>query len=137
VEAMKRELNKGKLYQTMAGHAEERLPDIENGFKANGVSGHKLEVFMTVVKNHMNTSLLEMNPQKLVKLFEGFGKNEEEIKEVVELLTLTLQLDGNATSNVELSPEGEIQSFGNEKKTAMNFEKVWARYQEGKSNISG
>lgn len=131
VEQTRKKLEKGELHQAMIGHHKERLADIEAGFKANGIDGQKLRMFMTAVENHMNTSLLEQDPKKAAKLFETFGENDEERKRVVELLTLVLQADGNATQHVELV-DGELRYSKNEKKLSLDFESVWKKYEEGK-----
>ena len=131
---LEKELKKGKLYQPVAGHAGERLQDVEAGFRANGISGRKLEVFMTVVQNHMETSLAEMPGEKLVKLFEGFGENDAERKEVAELLALTVQLDGNAAIHVQLSDSGEPAVELKDNRTGLDFDKIWTRYLEAKSD---
>lgn len=131
IEQTKKKLEKGELHQTMIGHHKERLSDVEAGFKANGVDGQRLRMFMIVVENHMNTSLLEQDTKKLAKLIEGFGENDEERKKVVELLTLVLQVDGNATEHIDLA-DGELRYSRNEKKLKLDFTSVWKRYEEGK-----
>lgn len=130
IEATKKKLEKGHLHQSMIGHHKERLADIEAGFKANGVEGQKLKDFMIVVKNHMKTSLLEQDPKKTVKLFEEFGKNDEERKKVVKLLTLVLQVDGNATEHIDLVDD-KLKYSKNEKKLDLDFDSVWDKYEEG------
>jgi hypothetical protein len=72
IEQTQKKLEKGELHQAMIGHQKEKLIEIESGFKSNGIDGQKLKIFMTVVSNHMNTSLLEQDPKKTVKLFETF-----------------------------------------------------------------
>ncbi|HBK34754.1 MAG: hypothetical protein UU08_C0005G0021 [Candidatus Uhrbacteria bacterium GW2011_GWE2_40_58] len=134
IEQTKKKLEKGALQQAMVGHHKERLVDVEAGFKANGVDGQKLKMFMMVVENHMNTSLLEQDPKKTVKLFEGFGENDDERKIVVELLTLVLQADGNATQRVDLV-DGELKYSRNEKKLELDFDSVWKKYEEGKKIV--
>lgn len=131
IEQTEKQLKKGKLHQAMIGHHKERLSDIETGFRANGVDGEKLKIFMIVVENHMNTSLLEQDLKKTVKLFEGFSNNDEERKRVVELLTSVLQVDGNATERIDLV-EGEIKYSKNDKKLKLDFDSVWKKYEEGK-----
>lgn len=130
IEQTKKKLAKGELGQSMIGHPKERLEDIGAGFRSNGITGDKLRTFMIVVENHMNTSLLDQDPKKTVKLFESFGATDEERKKVVELLTLVLQTDGNATEHVDLAG-GEIQFSKNEKKLKLDFNAVWNKYQEG------
>ena len=132
---LQKELQKGKLYQPVKGHALEKSQEIEDGFKANGISGRKLEVFMTVVKNHMETSLAEMSGPKLVKLFEGFGKDDIERKEVAEMLTLALQVDSNAGSRLDLSEEGEVVSRKKANTVGEDFDKIWEKYQQGKKEL--
>ncbi len=128
----RKELSRGKLYKVAKGHASERSADIEAGFKANGISGRKLEVFMAVVQNHMETSLAEMGAPKLAKLFEGFGKTDDERKEVAELLALAVQVDGNACAHIQFDERGELANVKKENTTGVDFDKIWARYQEGK-----
>ena len=127
---MKEELKKGKLYQPMPGHASDRLQEIEAGFRANGIAGRKLEIFMTVVENHMETSLSEMSGGKLVKLFEKFGKDDIERKEVAELLALAIQADGNATQHVALNDQGEPAISFKDNRTGLDFDKIWAILQK-------
>jgi hypothetical protein len=129
---LQKELGKGKLFQPAFGHAGEKMQDIEAGFKANGISGHKLDVFMTVVKNHMETSLSEMPSPKLVELFKKFGKNDDEKKEVVELLALVIQLDGNSAIHSQLTEEGEAVIELKDNRTGLNFDEIWKRYLEAK-----
>lgn len=127
-------LEKGRLFQTMIGHQKEKTQEIESGFKANGIEGEKLQRFMTVVENHMQTSLLEQDPKKTVKLFQEFGDNEEDIKEVVKLLVNVMQADGNATQRIELE-EGDLKYSQNEDKLRLSFDEVWKKYEEGKKII--
>ena len=129
---LKKGLEKGKLYQPVSGHASERLNNAEAGFRANGVTGRKLEIFMTVVKNHMETSLAEMSGTKLVKLFEKFGKNDEERKEVAELLATVVQIDSNAGSRIDLDENGEPAVLFKDNRTGLDFDKIWERYLEAK-----
>jgi len=132
IEQTQKKLEKWELHQAMIGHQKEKLVEIESGFKANWVDGQKLKIFMTVVENHMNTSLLEQDPKKTVNLFETFWDNEEEIKKVVELLTLVLQADGNATQHIDLI-DGELKYSKNEKKLKLDFASVWKKYEEWKN----
>lgn len=127
----RKKLEKGELDQAMIGHHQEKLGDIETGFKANGIEGKKLQIFMMVVENHMNTSLLEQDPKKTVKLFEGFGKNNDERREAVKLLTNVLQIDGNATQRIDVI-DGALKYSRNDKKLALDFNSVWEKYEEGK-----
>jgi len=131
----RKELSRGKLYKVAKWHEGKRSQDIEAGFRANGLSGRKLEVFMTVVQNHMNTSLSEMSGPKLVELFKGFGKSDEERKQVAELLALTIQVDGNACLQTELCPDGELQSPKEANTTGEDFGKIWAKYLEAKKEM--
>jgi hypothetical protein len=126
-----KELGKGKLYQVAKGHADERLGDIQKGFEANGITGRKLEIFMYVVKNHMNF-INKMEAKGLTKMFEKFGENDEERKEVAELLAYAQQVDSNATSHAELFEDGEIGSSKVPNTTGFDFDKIWAKYLEGK-----
>jgi hypothetical protein len=134
IEQTKKKLEKGELYQAMIGHHQEKLNVIEAGFKANGVDDRKLKMFMLVIKNHMNTSILEQDPRKTVKLFEELGDNEEERREVVRLLTFVLQADGNATQHIKLI-DGDLRYSKNEKKTQFDFDGVWKKYEDGKKII--
>lgn len=125
-----RERKKGKLYQPARGHALEQGERIEAGFRANGISGKKLETFMTVVRNHMETSITEMTGPKLVKMFEKFGETDEEKKETAELLAFVIQLDRNANAKIDLDSNGELANLQKEDKTGVNFDKIWERYKE-------
>jgi len=131
-EILAKELKRGKLYQPVKGHANERIKDVENGFMANGISGHKLDVFMTVVKNHMESSLSEMIGKKLVELFDGFGKTDDERKEAAELLALAVQVDGNAGPRIDLDERGEAGVFLKDNKTGLEFENIWKRYLDAR-----
>lgn len=124
-------IDKGTVMQSMIGHDKERLEDIENGLKVNGISGPKLETFMIVIKNHMKTSILDQAPEKIAILFDTFGKTEEEVKEVAETLCMVLQVDGNATEHIDLV-DGELKYSKNNKKTEINFSSLWRKYEEGK-----
>jgi hypothetical protein len=127
----KKKLAKGELHQSAIGHATERLPDIAAGLRANGADGEQLKTLMTVLENHMNTSLLEQDPKKTVKLLDGFGANNGEIRRAVELLAAVLQADGNATEHVDLV-DGELRYSKNEKKLKLNADAVWAKFEEGR-----
>ncbi len=129
--ATAKKLVKGELHQSAIGHAEAGLDKIESGFRANGLEGGKLAMFMTVVKNHMKTSLLEQDPKKTFELFKGFGQSEQEIKETARLLVAALQIDGDATEHIDLV-DGKLVMSRNEKKRAISFDEVWAKYKEGK-----
>ena len=130
-----KKIKKGQLFQTMIGHAKENLDEIKAGFQANGLTGKKLDQFMTVVENHMNTSLLDQDPKKTVKLFEKFGETEEEKKYVVELLTDVLQADANGTEHIDLV-DNELKYSKNEKKLQLDFKSVWGKYEEGLKMIA-
>lgn len=129
-----KKLAKGELGQSMIGHPKERLQDIEAGLRVNGVDSRRLKIFMTVIENHMNTSLLEQDVRKTVKLFETFGTDDEEREQVVRLLTMVLQLDGNATESISLV-DGELKYSKNEKKLKLDFDSVWNKYKEGKQAL--
>ena len=134
IEQTNKKLANHELSQSMIGHQNEKLEDIENGLKANGVDGEKLEIYMTIIKNHMSTSIMEQDPKKTARLFDSFGENEEKIKLIVHLLTLVIQIDGNATGHIKLI-NGELDYSKNERKTNMDFVSVWNKYLEGKSMI--
>lgn len=129
----RKELEKGKLYKVAKGHATERSEDIENGFKANGISGRKLEVFMNVVQNHMETSLSEMSGTKLVKLFENFGTTDEEKRETAELLAFAIQVDGNACQYLEFDDKGQLLNPKKVNTTGRDFSKIWEKYEAEKN----
>jgi len=133
-EATKKKVAKGELHRSMIGHAEAKNDEMRRGLAANGVEGARLERFMTVIANHMKTSLIEQDPKKTVKLFESFGKDEAERQETVRLLTAALQADGNATEHVDLV-EGELKYSKNEKKLALDFGAVWGKYEEGRKLV--
>ena len=132
IDIARRDKAKGKLFQPKVGHANEKLADIEAGFAANGISGRKLEIFMAVVKNHMN-QLDEIGPVGLVKMFEGFGETDEEKEEAARMLALAQEVDGNATMYAEITDDGEIKSLKKENTTGKDFEKIWEKYLVGKS----
>lgn len=134
IEQTRKKLEKGELHQTMIGHHEERLADIEAGLRANGFNEQEIKIFMIVIKNHMNTSLLEQDPKKVAKLIEGFGENDDERRDVVGLLTLVLEADGNATQHIDLV-DGQLKYSKNEKKLSIDFGNVWKRYEEGRKLI--
>jgi len=134
-EVQKKELKRGKLYRVAMGHASEKLPEIKAGFKANGILGRKLDIFMLVVENHMETSLPDMSGPKLVKLFEKFGKTDEERKEVAELLMLAVKADSRATLNIDLKENGEISPVMKNNWTGLDFDKIWQRYQEARKGL--
>ncbi len=131
IEQTKKKVAKGELHQAMIGHHLEKLEEIRSGFSANKIEGSKLEIFMRVVENHMNTAILEQDVRKTAKLFDSFAEGEDEIKRVVKLLVAVLQIDGNATEHINLV-DSKLQYSRNEKKTAFTFEMVWQRYLEGK-----
>jgi len=130
-EKTKQKLEKGELHRSMIGHAKAKLDEIRERLQANGIEGKKLERFMMVVKDHMKTSIPEQEPKKTAELFEPYGENDEERKEAVRLLTLTLQADGNSTNSARLI-DGELQFSKNEKKLALDLDAVWGKYEEGK-----
>lgn len=130
----RKNLEKGELQQAMINHDKAGLDKIKKGLLVNGVEGGRLEIFMRVIENHMKTSLLEQDPKKTVALFELFGQTDEERKKVVELLTLVLQVDGNATERINLV-DGQLKYSKNEKKLKLNFEEVWGKYEQGKEMI--
>lgn len=134
-EATQKKLAKGELHRSMIGHAEAKNEEMRQGLQANGVEGGRLERFMTVIVNHMKTSLLEQDPKKTVKLFESFGQDDAERQEIVRLLTAALQADGNATEHIDLV-DGELKYSKNEKKLALDFDAVWKKYEEGRKLIA-
>ena len=133
----RKELDRGKLYKVARGHALEKTGDVEEGFEANGVKGRKLKAFMLVVKNHMETSLSEMTGPRLVKLFETFGKTDEERKETAELLAFVIQLDKNANSQIEFNEDGELATLKGPNTTGLDFDKIWAKYEEARKEAAG
>ncbi len=134
-EATKKKLAKGELHQSMIGHDKARLDGIRTGFGANGIEGAKLELFMKVVENHMQTNLVEQDAKKTVATIESLGKDDEERRKAVELLSLVLQLDGDATEHIELA-NGELKYSKNEKKTEITADMIWDKYKEGKEKIA-
>jgi hypothetical protein len=130
-EILKREIKKGKLYQAMKGHAEERLQDVEAGFVANGITGRKLDSFMAIVKNHMR-KVAEISDAELVDLFESFGGNDEERKQVAELWAFVMQVDSNSTSSIGPTEDGELRTIKGENRTGLDFDKFWQRYLSAK-----
>ena len=79
--------------------------------------------------NNMLTPILGFGELLLEK-----SNSDEERKEVVRLLTLALQIDGNATQHIDLV-DGELKFSKNETKTQLNFDAVWKKYEEGKQLI--
>jgi len=134
-EATKKKLAKGELHQSMIGHDKAQLDGIRTGFSANGIEDAKLELFMKVVENHMQTNLVEQDTKKTVTTVESLGQNDEERRKVVELLSLVLQLDGDATEHIELK-DGELKYSKNEKKTEITADEIWKKYEEGKEKIA-
>jgi len=130
LKATEKNLKKGILLRNAIGHAEARGGDIRKGLAANGLTGERLETLMTIVRNHMNTSLLEQSPKKTVALFETFGSDDDERRETVRLLTTILQIDAQATEHIDLE-EGELKYSKNERKSQLDFAAVWAKYEEG------
>ncbi|MBN1494386.1 HD domain-containing protein [Candidatus Peregrinibacteria bacterium] len=130
-EATAKKLKKGELHLSMIGHAEAQTDAIKKGFESNGVKGRDLDVSMTVVLNHMKTSLLEQDPKKTVSLVDTFGANEEERKQTLRLLCAALEADGNSTEHLDLKEDGSLVASKNEKKLEINFDAVWAKYEEG------
>ncbi len=133
-EATKKKLAKGELHQSMIGHDKAQLDGIRTGFSANGIKGAKLELFMKVVENHMQTNLMEQKPEKMVAVIESLGSNDQERRQALELLALVLQLDGDATEHKELKDE-KLESSKNEKKTEIKWETIWKKYEEGKEKM--
>jgi hypothetical protein len=127
----RRELRKGKLYRVTKGHAEEKLSEVEAGFMVNGISGRKLEVFMSIVKNHM-VKLHEINDKKLVELFDGFGGDDEEKKEAAELWAWAMQADSNSTSSIGLTEEGGLKTIKGENTAGAEFGALWQRYLDAR-----
>lgn len=127
-------LKKGEVIMSMIGHHKERLDDIEAGFKANGITGDKLKTFITVVENHMNTSIPDLDPKKTFELIDGFGENDDKKKEVVKLLANVLQIDGNAAQKIYLSGD-ELIYTKNEKKLGLDFSEIWKKYEKGREEL--
>ncbi len=130
-----KQIGKGVLNCVMRGHHREGLDAIREGMIANDVDGEDLKIYMNVIENHMNTSLLEQGPKKLVKLFENFGDTEDERRRVVDLLSLVLEVDGSATENITMKDNGELLYSKNEKKLKINSDDLWEKYEEGKKMI--
>lgn len=125
-------LKKGAIQMNMKGHETEQLDEIKKGLESNfkdvNQAKKKIDLFMTVIINHMNTSLMEMKEDKVIAAFEEFGKNEEERKQVVKLLAEVLNIDGNATEHALLEDDKLV--FGkNEKKVNISFDNLWGRYE--------
>jgi len=126
----KKELGRGKLYKVAKGHATERPMDIKVRLKANGITGKKLEMFMAVVQNHMETQLADLPGKRLAKIFEGFGETDGERKEAAEMLAWVVQVDGNATMHLQFDEQGELAQLKKENTTGKDFDKIWERYLE-------
>lgn len=134
-ERTKKNLEKGELHRAMIGHAEGGLGKMRKRLSANGVSEGDLEIIIMVIKNHMQTSIMEQDPRKTKVLIESFGKDDEERKKAVELLAFILQTDGNATEHIELNDE-ELHYSKNEKKFELDFDAIWSKYEDGKMIIA-
>ncbi len=136
IEKTQEQLEKGVLNCVMRGHHKEDLDAIKEGMLANNVSEEDLKIYMKVIENHMNTSLLEQSAKKIVKLFEDFGEIEGERKRVVNLLSLVLEIDGSATENITMK-DSELFYSKNEKKLKINSDDLWEKYEEGRRMIQG
>lgn len=129
----RKELRKGKLYKVAKGHAFARLKDIEAGFRANGLTGRKLRMFLRIVENHMETKLTEMSGDQLVNLFRNFGVEDEKVKDTAELLAMAMQVDGNACLHVKSGAEGEAMvEFKDNQTWYKSFDDIWNRYSAAK-----
>jgi len=129
-----KKLEKGVLQQMMIGHADAAHDKIRQGFEANGISGDKLDRFMTVVANHMKTSFLEQDPKKTIEQVNSFGSSEEQRKEAAKMLAAVLKVDGDASEHVDLI-DGELKFSKNEHKKEISFETVWKKYEEGQEIV--
>lgn len=135
IAATRKKSAKGELQQSMIGHAEANSQKIEAGLKANGATDSQLKAFMMVVRNHMQTSILEQDVKKTAVLVDSFGENEEERRTVVELLARVLECDGNASEHVALE-KGELKYSKNEKKLSISADAIWAKYKEGQAAVA-
>jgi hypothetical protein len=126
----KKKLEKGVLQQMMIFHDRAAHDKIRQGFEVNGITGDKLDKFMTVVENHMKTSFLDQDPKITVKQVDSFGASEEQRKEVAKMLVAALGLDSEASERVDLV-DGELKFSKNEHKKEISFDKIWKKYEEG------
>jgi hypothetical protein len=134
IEKTKKNLEKGELNCAMKGHQNAELENIKKGLIANGIKEEELRTYMIVIENHMNTSLLDQDAKKIVKLFESFGDTEDKRKRVVDILSLVFEIDGSATENIKME-DGQLFYSKNDKKIIINADDLWKKYEEGKRII--
>ena len=132
----KKEIKRGVLYKVAKGHALERSMDIKVRLKANGISGKKLDMFMAVIQNHMESQLGDLPGEKLAKIFESFEGTEQERKEFAEMLAFAVQVDGNACLHLQFNEENELMQAKKENTTGKDFDKIWEKYLEAKTGKS-
>lgn len=131
-EATQKRIDKRRsLHAAMIGHETAELEAIENGLRANGMSGDELQKSLVVIKNHMHSTLASGKPTKTAEIIDSFAPTEEERKEITILLTYVLQVDGLATDHVELK-DGKIIRSHNTIKAATTFDGIWSNYIAGK-----
>jgi len=132
--ATNKHLEAGELHRGMIKHPEENLDRIRAGLAAGGIDESRLDILITVIKNHMQTSLAEQDPKKTVKTLETFGTNDEQRKEALTILVQVLEADGEATEKVEIK-DGHLVSTKNAKKLALNADQIWEKYLQGQKMI--
>ncbi len=104
--------------------------------QANHLNGVQLEKYMLVITHHMRTDLMDCQPKVLYELLQSFGQNESEIKDTLKLLILVLNVDGQGTEKIKLTPDGKLIFSQGETKANFNFENIWQRYQQAKQTIA-
>lgn len=117
----------GEMLCSMVGHERASLDVVEAGFREVGVDDPELCLF--VVRNHMQTEMLQNSPKKTFALFDEMP--EENHRRAAELLALAIQMDGRGTRRVTLE-DGRLTEETNAGRGEFAFETIWNTYQEGK-----
>lgn len=124
-------IKKGVLQLAMMGHDEARTDDICRSLQANGMADERLERAMIVIKNHMRVDLLIMRPMNIVPIIDSFGHDDARRRKTLDILALTIKVDGLGTSYTKLT-DGELTTTHGVNKEHFDPETVWQRYEEGK-----
>lgn len=119
------------LHSAMIGHEHARSADIEQALRANGIDEIRSKRILIAIENHMNTGMATQKPLKAAEQIDLFGSTEMERKKVVELLTLLIQADGQATEHIEVVDDQITKSI-NTQKAQITFDSIWTNYRLGK-----
>ena len=120
----------GILLRPMKGHEKARLTEIRAGLQSNGITGDKLDMYMTIIENHTHPDpLLGLHTyDRLPDFLRNLGKPG------IKMMTAVLNADGLATETKRLI-DGRVLSGTSRKKSNIRFIDVLQNFQAAMNKL--